>query len=207
MSSLSRLPYARAWIAGIVLTVALVALSAYVMGESPPRKIVLATGQPGGVYDHFGREYQVRIGRHGLKVQLVNSAGSIDNYHRIINGMADIAFAQSGTYQPADDPDRKVTGLAAIYYEPLWIFTRRGVDLEDRKKDFRARSVAVGPRGSGTEAVAKAIITEQGYDIGSSAIVNMAFADARAVLMEGKLDLAFFVTSYRDPGIMALLRR
>jgi len=207
MSSLSRLPYARAWIAGIVLTVALVALSAYVMGESPPRKIVLATGQPGGVYDHFGREYQVRIGRHGLKVQLVNSAGSIDNYHRIINGMADIAFAQSGTYQPAEDPDRKVTGLAAIYYEPLWIFTRRGVDLEDRKKDFRARSVAVGPRGSGTEAVAKAIITEQGYDIGSSAIVNMAFADARAGLMEGKLDLAFFVTSYRDPGIMALLRR
>jgi len=200
-------PYARAWIAGIVLTIALVALSAYVMGESPPRKIVLATGQPGGVYDQFGREYQLRLGRHGLKVQLVHSAGSIDNFRRIIEGTADVAFAQSGTYEPALDPDRKVTGLAAIYYEPLWIFARRGVDLEDRKTEFRARSVAVGPRNSGTEAVAKAIIAEQGYDIGTSAIVNMPFADSRAALMEGRLDVAFFVTSYRDPGIMALLRR
>jgi TRAP-type uncharacterized transport system substrate-binding protein len=200
-------PYARAWIAGIVLTVLLVALSTYVMGESPPRKIVLATGQPGGVYDQFGREYQLRIGRHGLKVQLVNSAGSIDNYRRIVNGTADVAFAQSGTYQPADDPDRKVTGLAAIYYEPLWIFARRGVDLEDRKTEFRARSVAVGPKDSGTEAVAKAIIAEQGYDIGSSATVNMSASDARTGLMEGRLAVAFFVTSYRDPGIMTLLRR
>jgi hypothetical protein len=66
--------------------------------------------------------------------------------------------------------------------------------------------VAVGPKGSGTEAVAKAILAEQGYDIASPAIVNLPSADARRELMAGRLDVAFFVISYRDPGIMELLR-
>ena len=132
--------------------------------------------------------------------------GSVDNFRRIIDGKADVAFAQSGTYQVVSDPEHKVSGLAAIYYEPLWIFTRRGLRIED-KIVSRKDSVSVGPKGSGTEAVAKAIISELGYDITSPAIVNLASAEARRQLMEGKLDAAFFVISYRDPGIMELMRR
>jgi len=195
-----------AWIVGIVLTVALIALSAFLMGGSPPSKIVLATGQPGGVYDSFGREYQKRLGAQGLKVELVNTAGSVDNFRRIIDGKVDVAFAQSGTYQTVSDREHKVSGLAAIYYEPLWIFTKRDVRIED-KMPSRPDSVAIGPKGSGTEAIAKAIIAEQGYDITAPAIVNLTSAEARRQLMDGRLDVAFFVISYRDPGIMELLRR
>jgi len=132
--------------------------------------------------------------------------GSVDNFRRIIDGKADVAFAQSGTYQVVSDPEHKVSGLAAIYYEPLWIFTRRGLRIEDKIVSRKDR-VSVGPKGSGTEAVAKAIISELGYDITSPAIVNLASAEARRQLMEGKLDAAFFVISYRDPGIMELMRR
>jgi TRAP transporter TAXI family solute receptor len=190
---------------GILLTIALVVVSAYLWGGSPPSKIVLATGQPGGVYDSFGHEYQKRLGAQGLKVELVNTAGSVDNFRRIIEGKVDIAFAQSGTYQVVNDPQHKVSGLAAIYYEPLWIFTKRDIRMEDRMA-YRQKSVAVGPKGSGTEAIAKAIIAEQGYDITAPAIVNLSAADARRELIEGKLDVAFFVTSYRDGGILELLR-
>jgi uncharacterized protein len=193
------------WTVGILLTVALVVVSAYLWGGSPPSKIVLATGQAGGVYDSFGREYQKRLGAQGLKVELVNTAGSVDNFRRIIEGKVDIAFAQSGTYQTVNDPQHKVSGLAAIYYEPLWIFSKRDIRMED-KMAYRPESVAVGPKGSGTEAIAKAIIAEQGYDITAPAIVNLSAADARRQLIEGKLDVAFFVTSYRDGGILELLR-
>ena len=193
------------WTVGILLTIALVVASAYLWGGSPPSKIVLATGQAGGVYDSFGREYQKRLGAQGLKVELVNTAGSVDNFRRIIEGKVDIAFAQSGTYQTVNDPQHKVSGLAAIYYEPLWIFTKRDIRMED-KMAYRPESVAVGPKGSGTEAIAKAIIAEQGYDITAPAIVNLSAADARRQLIEGKLDVAFFVTSYRDGGILELLR-
>ena len=193
------------WTVGILLTVALVVVSAYLWGGSPPNKIVLATGQAGGVYDSFGREYQKRLGAQGLKVELVNTAGSVENFRRIIEGKVDIAFAQSGTYQTVNDPHHKVSGLAAIYYEPLWIFSKRDIRVED-KMAYRPESVAVGPKGSGTEAIAKAIIAEQGYDITAPAIVNLSAADARRQLIEGKLDVAFFVTSYRDGGILELLR-
>src|SRR5262249_43786037 len=119
-----------AMIVVIALTVALIALSAYLRGGSPPSKIVLATGQPGGVYDSFGREYQKRLGAQGLKVELVNTAGSVDNFRRIIDGKVDMAFAQSGTYQTVNDPEHKVSGLAAIYFEQLWIFAPRGSSIE-----------------------------------------------------------------------------
>src|SRR5262249_18452521 len=87
------------WTLGVVLTIGLVAASPVLMGGSPPSKIILATGQPGGVYDSFGHEYQKRLGAQGLKVELVNTAGSVDNFRRIIEGKVDVAFAQSGTYQ------------------------------------------------------------------------------------------------------------
>ena len=64
------------------------------------------------------------------------------------------------------------------------------------------------PRGaSSTEAIAKALIAEQGFDITAPALVNLTSAEARKRLLDGKLEMAFFVTSYRDPGIMELLRQ
>ena len=136
-----------AWIAGIVLTIVLIGVSAvWLGGTPPPSKIVLATGQPGGVYDSFGREYQKRLRALGLRVELLNTAGSVDNFRRIVAGKADVAFAQSGTYQLVPDPEHKVSGLAAIYYEPLWIFTRRGIRIEE-KAAYRPGSVSVGPKG------------------------------------------------------------
>jgi len=196
-----------AWLVAIVLTIVLIGVSAeWLGGAPPPKKIVLATGQAGGVYDSFGREYAKRLNVLGLKVELINTAGSVDNFRRIIAGKADVAFAQSGTYQVVTDPEHKVSGLAAIYYEPLWIFVRRGIRIED-KIPYRPGSVSVGPKGSGTEAVAKDILAEEGYDVASPAIVNLTSADARRQLIAGQLDVAFFVTSYRDPGIMELMRR
>ncbi len=127
-----------AWIVGIVLTVVLVGVSArWLGGAPPPNKIVLATGQPGGIYDGFGREYEKRLRAQGLKVELVNTAGSVDNLRRIVEGKVDVAFAQSGTYQVVTDPEHKVSGLAAIYYEPLWIFSRHGIRPSPRPSSRR----------------------------------------------------------------------
>jgi hypothetical protein len=48
------------WAVAAVLTVAVVGLSLRFVDPFPPTRIVLATGQPGGAYDDFGREYQRR---------------------------------------------------------------------------------------------------------------------------------------------------
>jgi hypothetical protein len=65
----------------------------------------------------------------------------------------------------------------------------------------------MGPRESGTEAVAKTLLAEHGFDLGSPHLVNLTTAEACRQLLDGDLGAAFFVTSYRDPAIMELLRQ
>jgi uncharacterized protein len=112
------------WIVLILLTAATLGLSFWLMGPAPPRQIVLATGQEGGGYDTFGKQYQTRLGRMGLGVELVNTNGSVENLQLLLNGEADVAFVQAGTYPLVQDPKQKLRGLVAIYLEPLWVFYR-----------------------------------------------------------------------------------
>jgi TRAP-type uncharacterized transport system substrate-binding protein len=96
-----------------VLTVAVVALSLHYVDPFPPRRIVLATGQAGGTYEALGREYQRRLGREGLRVELRSSAGSIENLQRLLGGQADVAFVQGGTYPLVPDPEGRLVPACA----------------------------------------------------------------------------------------------
>jgi len=107
------------------------------------RRIVLATGQAGGTYEAVGREYQRRLGREGLRVELRSSAGSIENLQRLLGGQADVAFVQGGTYPLVSDPEGRLRGMAALYREPLWIFYR-GQPLTDGLASLAGRRVAIG---------------------------------------------------------------
>src|SRR4029077_8987789 len=114
------------WITLALLTAAMLGLSVWLTGPAPPRRIVFATGQEGGGYDALGKQYQARLRKLGLEVELVNTNGSVDNLQRLVNGEADVAFVQAGTYRLVEDPNHSLRGLAAVYLEPLWVFYRGG---------------------------------------------------------------------------------
>jgi TRAP transporter TAXI family solute receptor len=201
-----RKPRTKLWILLILLTVGTLALSMWLMGPSPPKKIVMATGAPGGGYAKFGEKYKERLAKMGLEVELVNTNGSIDNLEQLVQGKADIAFAQGGTYRLIDDPKKEVRGIAAIYLEPLWVFYR------GRKKvrtfsDFKGKRISIGPPGSGTEAVGEILLKTHGITRANSRVVNLSMKDARQMLDRRLLDVAVFVSTYQDTGIQALLRR
>ena len=48
------------WAVAVFLTIAVVGLSLRYADPFPPRRIVLATGQPDGAYDTFGRAAETR---------------------------------------------------------------------------------------------------------------------------------------------------
>jgi TRAP transporter TAXI family solute receptor len=189
----------------VVLTVALVALSLLYMDPFPPRRIVLATGQPGGTYDAIGHEYKRRLAREGLRVELQSSAGSLENMQRLLRSKADVAFVQGGTYPLVPDPERRLRGMAALYREPLWIFYR-GRPVTDGLASLAGRRIAIGAPGSGTEATARALLTELGLPTSGDTILGLSSMEARRRLEEGTIDAAFFVSSYRDVNVAALLR-
>ena len=111
---------------GRVLTGAAVAVSYHLTGPPPPKKVRLATGEKGGAYAEFGRQYAEILAKNGLEVELVETAGGIDNFHRLRDGQVDVAFMQSGTYDRVEDTDRVVRGIAALGLEPLWVICRDG---------------------------------------------------------------------------------
>jgi TRAP-type uncharacterized transport system substrate-binding protein len=140
----------KVWIALVVLTAAMLGLSIWLMGPAPPRRIVFATGQAGGGYDAFGKQYQARLRRMGLEVELVNTNGSVDNLQRLVGGQVDVAFVQAGTYPLVDDPQQRLRGLVSVYLEPLWVFYRSSGPVSTLS-DLKGRPMA--PPVTATTAV------------------------------------------------------
>ena len=196
----------RSWlVAGIVL--ALVALGVtLVSGPAPPRKIVVATGQAGGVYARYGEAYATRLERIGLKVELQRTAGSVDNLKRLLSDDVDVAFVQGGTYPLVEDPGEKIRGIAALYYEPLWVFHGGGAGLRSLS-ELAGRRFSIGLPGSGTEAVATALLRAHGIPANTPNVERLSNPVASQRLKQGLLQAAFFVTSYGDPIIAELLNR
>jgi uncharacterized protein len=191
----------RRLIVAAVLVTLTIAAALLLADPPPPRRIVLATGQPDGMYDSFGRQYRDQLRALGLDVHLLPTNGSLDNLRRLSRGDVDVAFVQSGIASLVPEAAERVRGIAALYLEPLWVFHR--VAGLTTLGDLRGRRLGVGPAASGTEAVARALLREHG--IGDGALLNLTAADQRARLQDGSLDAAFFVTSYRDQAVVALL--
>jgi TRAP transporter TAXI family solute receptor len=194
----------RAWLIATVL-VAVIAAVVFVSGPSPPREIRLATGQPGGMYDRFGLAYATRLGRIGLHTERRTSAGSLDNLQRLLRGEVDVAFVQGGTYPLVADPERRLRGIAAIYFEPLWLFHRP--PAVRTLSDLEGRRLSIGLPESGTEAVATALLRVHGIEATGPHVERATNAMAAQRLEQGSLDALFMVSAYGDPLIHELAGR
>ena len=195
----------RRWITAGVLTLVLIVATLVLTDPSPPGRIVLATGQANGVYDTLGAEYRARLGRLGLRVDLVRTNGSVDNLRRLLAREVDIAFVQGGLAGATDDPAGRLRGLAALYREPLWIFSR-GAPLSDSFVELPGRRISIGPAASGTEALARAVLRGHGIEPTAGMIRNLTNAEAERALGAGEVDVVFLVTSYQDPVVSRLIR-
>jgi len=192
------------WTVAVVLTIAIVWVSVFTMDPFPPRRISIATGQPDGTYEALGREYQRRLRREGLTVDLRRTAGSVENVELLRRGEIDVAFVQGGIYQPAEDPEQRLRGMAAIYREPLWIFYR-GKPIGDGLASLAGRRISIGAPGSGTEAVTRALFDALGLSTAGANVVRLTSSEARRALEEERIDAAFFVASYADVNVVALV--
>jgi TRAP transporter TAXI family solute receptor len=189
--------------AAVLLFVTSFALTAWLLGSPPPRKIVLATGDPGGGFAALGREYKARLERMGLKVELVESHGTLDNLRKLQRREADVAFVQAGVAQEELE-DEGVCALAAVTSHPLWVFARREVPVESLR-DLKGRRVAVGPTVSGTDALARLLLREHGVTEANATLLNLPMGATRQALADGAADVALLVCSCEAPVLRELM--
>ena len=111
-------------IAAIAATIAVATAALLLTERMPPRTIVMATGSMGTAYYAIGEQYARIFARHGVKLEVFATDGSVDNI-RLLNqpgsGIS-VALVQSGTTNETESPG--LTSLGTLFYEPLWLFVR-----------------------------------------------------------------------------------
>lgn len=167
---------------------------------APPDHIRIATGSPDGAYYLFAQRYRQALAAEGIELEILTTAGSVENLELLRNGRADIAFAQGGLAGDRHD----LESLGSFYYEPLWLFHRLDPPPQ-RLTGLAGRRVAIGRPGSGTAALARQLLADNAIDRTATPLLEMGGQQAVERLQRGEIDAAFFVASPRSPVVQALL--
>ena len=177
---------------GLVAVLLAIWITFQFIEPAPPRTITLSTGNPDGAYHYYGLQLREQLAEHGVDVVVLESEGSVENLQRLADREVDVAFVQSGLASSEDYPDFE--SLGAMYYEPVWILFRSGMQISTLK-DIAGLRVAVGGEGSGTRSVALRLLVENGLteaDVYLSAQSGLLAADALAA---GEIDAIISVAA------------
>ena len=164
---------------------------------APPTSLKMATGSQEGAYHAFAESYREILARDGVALELVPTAGSVENLRLLQskNG-ADIAFVQGGVGDPEQSPG--LVSLASVFYEPLWVFLR--ADGQPWKlRELAGKRIAIGSEGSGVQRLAVELLSANGVGGGDFTALATGGQAAVAALLAGEIDAAFFVTANLRP--------
>ena len=203
------------WAVAVGVSLLLLLAGILVSAPPPPAKVALATGVPTGAYARHGTRYAEALGKNGLTVTLRNTEGSVENIRLLLKGEADVAFVQGGvSLSPGlalgdalegRKIDEALRSMAAVYFEPLWVFTR-GDGPPELLTELRGKRIAVGARGSGTLALATDLLRRNEVTDQNATFVRLNAAAAAAALLAGEADVAMMVTSHESEDVLTLLR-
>jgi TRAP transporter TAXI family solute receptor len=189
-------------VAGLVIAVIWYATSA--LSPLPPRTVTMATGPDGGAYQEVGKRYQEILARHGITLNLVPTAGALENLAllRDQGSSVGIGLLQGGITTAKESPD--LESLGTVFYEPLWFFHRGGVEGTNFEA-LRGRKVSIGPEGSGTRALVLLLLARQRMDRSFAQLLGLSHQDAAEALARGEIDAALMLAAWDSPAVRRLL--
>ena len=189
----------------VLLVSGLVVFAAmHFLRPAPPDKITIASGPAGSRFESFADDYRKILARSGVKATVLVTKGSLDNLERLSapNSRVDVALVQSGiSCTSAADTDLR--SLGSVAYQPLTVFYRSPKPIE-RLSELKGRRIAIGPEGSGTEALALALLkANEIVPHESTTLLDLEGEAARAALLQARAD-AIFLTG--DSASSATIR-
>jgi TRAP transporter TAXI family solute receptor len=208
--TLSEFPSAdsrRAWRLRIfigLLAAACLWLSFQFIEPIPPRQIVLASGPESSLYHEHAKRYVELMARHGLTVVEKITEGPGENLELLSDPKSgvDVAFVQGG--QADSQKSKDLVMLASLYYQPLWIFVRRGESFESLAK-LAGKKVSLGMPGSGTNVLGTPLLEANGVTEKTATFIHVPTDRTRAVLHAKEVDAALMVGGVRTPAVTAAL--
>jgi len=191
----------RIW-GAVLLVFAVAAVVAWSYLPPPLPKVVrLGTGPVDAYYARFGETLREEVAEHGIELETVATAGSMENIRLLLDGEIDVGLVQSGNL--SDVQAAQLASIASVFYEPMLV-----VERADRDADHIAGGrIAIGEPGSGAHALALALLEDQGVRKGVPAgtrLVEIGGQRAVEALSAGEVDSGVFVTSLHVPWVRTL---
>ncbi len=187
------------------LAVVVVALGIWAAGRAldlaPPDRATIAAGAPGGGYHRIATRYAEILAEDGIALEILETAGSVENARLLAEGRADLAILQGGVPIPEGGPREAV---AALFLEPILLFERADRPLDRFPPRWRGRRLAVGGPGSGTRFGYGRLARAMGLEPYTNTLLPLGGASAAEALLAGEVDLALFVAPVEAPYLRAL---
>lgn len=159
--------------------------------------VTITTGVAGGTYhNQLGNNLGNILAEQGIEVELVTSAGSIENLERIADGDADIGFSQADAYAhwSRNRVGDGIDILGSLGQECVFVATREDGISRDRDLGAEGVGIGVGDRGTGS-AVTWQYLQSLNEDYRKASTYHRGGIRALAQVQTNQLDAFLWVTS------------
>jgi len=172
---------------------------------APPKTLVMTTGMEGGTYSVFGSRYQEAMAREKVRLLLLPSSGSVENFNRLKDKSfpVDVGFVQGGTISAKEAPH--LVSLGGICYSPLWVFYR-GQDTFDDLSLLKGKRIAIGPEGSGARKFSTELLRASNILEPPTKLFDLSSAAAGQAILEGRVDVIMISSTVDNALVQKLLR-
>ena len=186
--------------AGIVLMIAFAVL---LNRSLPPSTVVIATDLEGGIYSQIARHYQEIFTRHGVRLELLATNGSVENVKHLLDPRAgvSVALVQGGVTSTAEAPE--LVSLGTLFYEPFWLFSR--VPRPDQPGRLgEGLRLSLGIPGSGTYKHARELAAAVGIDLSRAQVRDLDAVQAGEALIRAEVDMIGMMLPLEAPIVHQL---
>ncbi len=177
----------------------------WILIPPPPKVIGMAAGLPTGLYYQFGERFKTELAQDGIKLNVIETGGTIDNLSLLEDSKSGVDFAivQGGVADIGKYP--KLVSIAGMFYEPVWVWYRDGAFKSEGGlrvlSQLKGKRVSIGNEGSGTLALSNALLKISGLSEGAFRAEKLKPDQAVEKLNRGELDVAFIVVAAEAPII------
>jgi TRAP-type uncharacterized transport system substrate-binding protein len=157
----------------------------------PPRHLAIAAGAAGSGYDNFARQYALILARHGVELEVRNSAGAVENLDLLRDTASGVqaALATFGVTQPRDEDI--LYSLGGIYDAPIFIFYRNAEPITQFAQ-FRGKRLSIGTPGTALRSVILQVLKATNALDASTHLSDLDPTEAIDALIAGEIDVAMF---------------
>jgi NMT1-like family len=176
-------------IASAAIVLAVLYVTYHWVDPLPPRHIAISAGVAGSGYDNFARQYARILARHGVELEIRNSAGAVQDLDLLLDPASGVqaALTTFGVTQPADADT--LYSLGGIFDAAVFIFYRNPEPVTVFAQ-FRGKRLSIGMPGTALRSLMLQVLKATDALDASTHLLDLDNADAIDALIAGEVDVA-----------------